>query len=502
MTVPNSQPPAYFPPSAGHINAFPAHLHRTASRASTILPQYSAGGQITPTGTNATPNILSIKLHKPAYYDIGDVIHGDLIFSPRKQTELTTIGISFSGEEVTTKSGWTSDKVVKRSFGISHHIVPQDALPQDDIFYPGYTYTYPFSMVVPDLIPLSEGSCCKEGVPIHYRLPPSLGSPPQSPESIHDVPNNAARITYSLKAFAKAPPSKNQISSFVSQYLKYIRICPSYTPSPESLSPRLVKNQFQGNIKKGILKRTTSGNVSAKVTEGPVLGLNGTYSSTSVPIKVTFTAPSSAPTPPPKILKVSMNILAVTTYSTNRPLSASNEEDDNTPSTIEDHLHVATQKIASFQLDPVHFQSTWDLDPTALNSYFTTLVLPVTLLKNRDWLPPTFESCYISRKYVVDISIHIAGGQLVSVEAPLIILSSLVSRSNMPFDLEPHQYQSPVIAAASSSRKNGPSSVVLDRIPGLSLDALLLSSSSLSLNSNKVSLVSEQERLAKTPVVR
>lgn len=503
MSPPNFQPPAYYPPPAGHIDAFPPSLQRTTSRASTILPQYTTGGQVIPTGTNTTPNILSIQLNNPQlHYDIGDVIHGTITFSPRLPTEITAIGVTFLGEEVTTRSGWTSDTVVKRLFGLSQHLVPIDALPPNGICSPGFTYSYPFSLLVPDLIPLSEASCCKEGIPVHYRLPPSLGSPPQYPESIYNVPNNAARITYSLQAFAKGPATKNR-GPYTTQYLKYIRIRPSYTPPPSLLSPQILKSQFQKNIKKGLLKRTSSGNVCATVTEAPVLALNDQASSTSVPVKITYTTPSSQPIPPPKIYKISVNLNAVTSYSTRYPLH-SNKELDNSSLISEDasSLHVSTQKVESFLLDPSQFRSSWELDPKNSHSYITTMVLPIAFsARHKHYIAPTFESCFISRKYVMEASIHVTGGQQVCVEAPLIVLSSLVSRSNMPFDLEPHQYQSPDIIAAS--RKHHPvSPTLLDTILGFSSNITTLNSANSSSNSSQISLVSEQQRLEKSPVVR
>lgn len=504
MPLRNSQPPAYYPPSANHIEAFPgsAHLYRTASKASTILPQYNSGGQVTPTGSNASLSVLSIQLANPqATYDIGDVIHGTITFSPRKQTAITSITILAHGEEFTTKSGWTSDRSISRSFTICQHNVPVDALPQDGLCYKGFTYTYPFSMIVPDLLPFSEPSCCKEGLPLHYRLPPSMGSPPQYPDSMFDVPYNSARVTYSLSATVKGSPTKSRPSPYIAQFLKYIRVLPSYTPSPNSLSPRSPK--AQSTIKRGLLKRATSGSISASVLGIPILALQDFSPAASVPVNITYSGISAGFSVPPKICKVITSILSTTTYSTRNPLASDDTTEDASAlqsSSEDSNLNVDIQRIGLFRLDPSSEQVNWTLNSeSSFKSYSTILHLPVSISEGKDWLPPTFDSCYISRKYSVEFSISVVGGEMVTVEAPLNLLNSLVARSNMPFDLQPHQYQSPVIAATTTARKNGHHSVVLDSVPGISLDALPQNTSSNNyFNYNSV-YIDEQRRLEKTP---
>lgn len=494
------QPPPYYPPSASHIDAFPGvALARRASLASTILPQYNAGGQVTPTAhSGGIQNVVSFQLSKSQpYYDIGDVIHGTITFSPRTETKITTIGIVLRGEETTTKSGWTSDKMIKRNFVVCHHTIPPDALPEDKLCSPGFTYSYPFSIVVPDLLPFSEPSGCKEGIPAHYRLPPSLGSPPQQQERILDVPNNAARITYSVEAYAKGPITKTRPSSFISQYVKYIRLSPSYTPSPVSLSPRSpALQQAQSTIKRGLLKRSSSGNITAIALAIPVLALRDPASTTSVPVRITYTSLTNASSAPPKVTKVYTTILSITNYSTKAPLSSDSSGGSPRPATASEdssNILVDTQKVSTTRLDLSLNQATWIPEVSNDMSYTTTIDLPVALPSDLDWIPPTFESCYISRKYIVEFNITVVNGQTVTVETPLNLLTSFASRSNMPFDLEPHQYPFPTAAGHRNSQE---SSVVLDVIPGLSLDSLPQSASA---NLRESSQEFERRRLQKTP---
>lgn len=497
----DQQPPPYYPPSASHINAFPGvALTRRASLASTILPQYNAGGRVTQTAHNGgIQNVVSFQISKSQpYYDIGDVIHGTIVFSPRTETKITSIGILLRGVETTNKSGWTSEKMIKRSFVVCHHTIPPDALPENKICFPGFTYSYPFSIIVPDLLPFSEPSCCKEGIPTHYRLPPSLGSPPQQQERILDVPNNAARITYSVEAYAKGPITKTRPSSFISQYVKYIRLSPSYNPSPVSLSPRSpALLQAQSAIKRGLLKRSSSGNITAIALAAPVLALRDPALTTSVPVRITYTSLNNASSVPPKVTKVYTTILSITNYSTKAPLlpdSSGGSPPKLASTTSEDNnILVDTQKASTTRLDFSLNQATWIPDVFNDLAYTTTIDLPVALSSDLDWIPPTFESCYISRKYIVEFTITFVSGQTVTVETPLNLLASFVSRSNMPFDLEPHQYPFPT---AAKRRNSSEPSVVLDVIPGLSLDSLPQNTPP---NLRESSQELERRRLQKTP---
>ena len=504
----NTLPPSYYPPPASEIHAFPAHLERTQSRVSTILPDYTPGVSITPNKTNVI-NMVSIVLDSPqTTYDIGDIVHGSIVFKPRKRIDITSIGIYLMGEEVTLKSSWTSDRFVKRSFKLDHQIVPEETLPENNICEPGFTYSFSFHLVIPDLIPSTENSCCKDGVPSHYRLPPSLGSPPELPEGILDVPNRAARVTYSLVASVRVPMTKGRTSPFLSQFVKYIRMCPSYTPSCKLLqshqNPQKCKSSSQGVVRKNLLKRTTSGNLFASILETPILSLCDNSPPTSLPIKVTYCPISKGSTlpPPPKIRKVSINVIAETTYSTYNSMHPKMGAEDKA------NLQTATQKISTLQVSPYQYQNLWNLDNESQNSYSTQFMIPLKLSEISQWLPPTFESCFISRKYKIEVTITTNGNgnSPIIVETPLMVLGSLFPRSNMPVGLEPHQYQSPEITGTGGSKDEYENVIV--SVPGLSLDSVPdnrrnLSSVSLPESgtaSRPISFASEQERMAKTPV--
>jgi hypothetical protein len=508
MNILNTLPPSYYPPPASEIDAFPAHLERTQSRVSTILPDYTSGVSITPNKTNVI-NMVTIVLDSPqTSYDIGDIVHGSIVFKPRKRIDVTSVGIYLMGEEVTMKSSWTSDRFVKRSFKIGHHIVPEETLPENNICEPGFTYSFPFNMVIPDLIPSTESSCCKEGVPLHYRLPPSLGTPPELSEGVLDVPNRAARITYSLVASVRVPMTKGRTSPFLSQYVKYIRICPSYTPYCQLLqssqNPPSYKSSSQSAVRKNLLKRTTSGNLFASILETPILSLCDNSPPTSLSIKVSYcpVSKSSLLPPPPKIRKVSMNIIAETIYSTYNSMHLKMSAEDKA------NLQTATQKISTLQVSPYQYQNLWNLDDESQNSYFTQFLIPLKLSEISQWLPPTFESCFISRRYKIEVTITTSsnGSSPITVETPLMVLGSLFPRSNMPVGLEPCQYQSPEITGTGGSKDEHENVII--SVPGLSLDSLPDNRRNLSFvslvgngaSSTPVSFASEQERMAKTPV--
>lgn len=503
MAIPNCLPPSYSPPPASEINAFPAHLARTQSRVSTVLPDYTTGVSITPNKTNVV-NMVTIVLDSPqTTYDIGDIIHGSIVFKPRKRIDITTVGIYLMGEEVTQKSTWTSDRFVKRTFKINHHMVPEEALPANNICEPGFTYSFPFNLIIPDLIPSTEGSCCREGIPLHYRLPPSLGTPPELPEATLDVPNNAARITYSLVASVRVPMTKGRTSPYLSQYVKYLRICPSYTPESQLLqSPQPYKSSSQEVMKKSLLKRVTNGTIVASVSEIPVLSLCDSSPPTSLPIKITYTSTTNNSLAPPKIKKVNVNVMAHTTYSTNSPLHKNMSDDEKAS------LQRVTQKISTLQVSPYQYQNLWNLDESSEKTFFTKFVFPLKLSEISYWLPPTFESCFISRRYSIEVVISTSGNgnSILVIETPLVVIGSFFPRSNGPFDLEPHQYQSPEISSSGSSKTEDEEVII--SVPGLTLDSLPsnkrnLSSVSLADNcasSRPITLATEQERMAKTPV--
>lgn len=411
-------PPSYFPPLSHDINSFPNIPERTVSRSSTILPTYSSHLlRSVRDRESQNSSVLSVVIDSPTsstspVYDVGDIIQGTIVFTPRSQINPTSITLRMMGYESTVRKGFTSNKVISRAFNL-HTInvplyTPDDTSDSEDSeFYPGLTYEFPFVLEVPDLIPpKSKSSCCKAGIATHYRLPPSLGSPPEVGESVYDIKGKKASILYALVAQVNAPKTPSRTSTLVSQYTKYIRLRPTYSALPKDL---IVTPQISSSSLSLASSTHSLSSIPSSSNKRPSMRFLATPTlAVGIPRQLLFQLDPSRLSK--SATSVSLAVYAHTRYSTGVPLCTCD-------SSSTANIHTVSQKYISSVKCRQERSGVFRSDPITIS----------------DFIPPTFDSCFIQRWY----SVRIEGWA----EAVVDVVSGALVKSDAPRGMEPGQYQ-------------------------------------------------------------
>lgn len=416
---------------AESIYSSSSSIHEPIRTIDTELPSYSTGGDVQPiTSDNHIPGILKIKIESAQpTYDIGNIIYGRVTFSPSKDVELASISVTLEGEESTIKSGWTAELLSKRHFNLAQHIVPVTALPPDLRAVPGFLYTFPFSVQIPEILPQEA---CTDAFPDHVRLPPSLGSSPEFSIPPNNLPGNVARIFYHLHACVNVSAITETQGLKSHHAYNFVHLIPSYSLSPNaSLSTRKTSShKARCFLKKGLLQ-TSKGSVELRLKDVPVIPKYSS-SATNIPLRISFLPSKHDVTaPPPSIMSISIRMASRTRYMCGNSFTASqNLEDVNEVNTF----------MQRFFLERVLTANTsWELDMEIASqeslraAYSAEIPLSISLPDSK-LIVPTFESFYIARDYKLEVSVFLQDGLMLMVSAPVNVVSSLTPISNTPFD--------------------------------------------------------------------
>lgn len=396
------------------------------------LPSYSVGSDIQPITTKSglTPRLRVSISNRKSSYDIGDIIHGTIMLCPTKPIDIASVFIVLEGEEATNKSTWTSNIHTTRKLNLAHYVVPAISLPPDMKAQPGFVYTFFFSIQVPEILP---SGVCKNDILEHTRIPPSFGSPPEISIPQNNIPDNAARINYRLRACTKVVSEKD--SSTLMTYgtaLSYIHVIPSYTLSPGAIQ-RVHQHPYvhRQDLKKGMMKKTCTGIVQLQLQKLSALPI---YSPGPVglPLRVSI-MPSNddLSLPPPRISQISTKLISQTLYSSELPFTTS------PPLEQGQNVNCVIQKIILGHLS--NLESHWKLDMATATqerskaAYSVEFDLPISIPQQNKLIVPTFESCFVARDYTLSVSVYFQDKTSVSITVPVNLVASLSPRSNFPF---------------------------------------------------------------------
>ena len=386
------------------------------------LPSYSEGCNIKPVDAETVFSPL-LKVHvsnSKRTYGLGEFIYGHIILVPKKIIKISSIFVVLEGDEVSTKSSWSANVITSRHMNLGHHITPSSAMPPDMKALPGFVYTFLFSLQIPEA---KSSSMQDKTIPEHLRLPPSLGSPPQFPIAENDTPGNVARICYRLKASITTVQKDGLPSNVVNAY-NYIHLTPSYSLSP-SARQRTQKDSYlvRQGIKKGLLKKTSTGIMELRMRNISELTMIPS-GPTTVPLTVSYCATSEASSQLlPQITLVSTKLIARTRYSSQGVFKTS------PPSDTHPGIISVSQKIVLNRMSPQN--SNWELNSTT-NAYSTVFHLPLTLPIDKR-IVPTFESCFISRDYNLEVRLYLASSSSITLTLPVNVVVSVLPDSDFPF---------------------------------------------------------------------
>jgi hypothetical protein len=368
------------------------------------LPEYSTGFTIAPlTPQNAITSRLQIKINYQGFsnsFDIGDVVSGKLILSPKCVVKVVRMYIVLSVHEVAKQAGWIVNKYISHVRELSKFVIPLNLSPL--ITSSGYIYEVPFSFQLPEIV--GENPCLHANSD-HLRLPPSLGSPPDLNNERNNLENNAARISYRLEAIANIFDDVKKVSHKFASAFDYIHVLPSYT-APE-FERNLTESSFyvDGSVSKrdSLLKPSFEEKFKLGFSKVPLIPMTGA----SIAALSLLLAPSHS-VQPPKILEITIKLRAYTHYSAAEP-----------------------PKVNKFTLLSTKPSSTTVWIKLDACSFQTVFNLPLMLPQKNKLITPSFASCVISRNYELEVSVTMQGfAKSLEICVPVTVVANLTPRSN------------------------------------------------------------------------
>ncbi|KAF5102772.1 hypothetical protein D0Z00_000264 [Geotrichum galactomycetum] len=391
------------------------------------LPPYTAGIEIHPMNSKKREFEVKIEIaNKKDSYNVGDIICGVIKFCPPKPVKISGVHAIIEGGESTKQNGWLYDRLLSKHIKLAYYIVP--SIPEDMIAVPGNVYTFPFTLQIPELL---QFDYCKDSIVEHLRIPPSLGSRTGLDIPEINVQNKAAIITYHLGACIKVDVPKDSLVNNKYQAFNVIQIIPSYTLTPKDVK-RVKDHPYnkKAPLKKlGVFKRSQSGSIDLKLDK--VLAYPITLNKrVFVPLTVTLGDVNEAMVASFQTSRISMKILAHTSF-TNQQQSSATFNDNNTKlSVLKEEPEILTQKFKLSNYIPT--ATTW-LPNYANDTYAAHFNVPFVLPAVRQ-LVPSFESCLISRKYSLSVTIHFKHGDSWSIKVPINLVNNLDNYSIAPYN--------------------------------------------------------------------
>jgi hypothetical protein len=397
------------------------------------LPVYCSGAYVSP-GTPEAMNtsMLQIQIkNTQKSYDIHDIITGEIKFSPKAPANVLSIIAVLESQEVISRSTWMRSKQKNSITTLQSQIIPLSLLSSEPEFVPGFVYTFPFLLQVPEYRPQSTAQKCADDIQEHTRLAPSLGAPPGTYPLSESIENNLAYITYSVKGLVKV--KKNSKNVTLCQGCQIVNIQPSYTLSP--LAQYKVKQHpyscaYNYSSKRSLVKSHQKGQITLKLSKHPAVAMN---KATNMMLSLTTAQCTFV-----QVSDIRMDLIATTSFF--------------------DECKINTFELASFK----PWGTSWLLNSDQsgnsvipshnVSLYTAKFSIPFMLPENR-LVTPTFESCLMSRCYSLIVTVTTADRAKYSLTVPVNVVALLNTKSNYPFE--------PVYFSDASSISEGDS----DKLP-------------------------------------
>lgn len=400
-------------------------------------------------------------------YTTADRLAGEVTLTAAAATRFDQIHIALEGsvrtavEHMSPVAAQTRTEA-SHTFLRLHMPVADGAYPQPRVAAAGQTLRFPFHFVVPGrLLP----SACPHAAAAadhvreaHLRLPPSMGDGDLAAD---DLAPAMARVAYAVKARLLRLRDHDARVLVVAKAARKIRVLPSVPEAPPlhvladdaqyalSASKTLRKGVFRGRLgrltavaaqTKALLVATTAASATpSSIADddggGGVGGGGGGGGASDAPLPLTTATvrlrfdpadPADAAAAPPRLGSLSARIRAITFYSA-RPvadLASTVSSFDISRGVYTTSIPLATRCIANVSWTrrlatsvatppegprhdssfPAASESSADGAGAAAPVYETTVLVPLTLPRGKTWLP-TFHACFVSRVYLLDVSL-------------------------------------------------------------------------------------------------
>lgn len=423
-------PPPYCETAAVSVPNVPEHFNvyllpssSLLEEESELIPPYHVKGK-TLGRLRMLGHRMRIKLYAPpTYYDVGDYIHGSMTITLWKVFKVKALEVHL---ELCSCAPSIATKISNGSIYNNNYMtvataeIALDILPANGEMLQGKQYQVPFALQVPYMLPRP---CCVRNVVQHTRLPPSLVGQT-------DIEYTARyRIKGVLTGAGNGPEvPKLQASTRIS-------ILPSYTSSYAYIGRTNRNNSLTRPVNRFLKYRAPAGTLGISVR--PPLDFTlaqSTGTENVVPVKISFVPGENYGKPPPKVKSVVFQLHCKTMRCKTGELTVFPSEDC-------ENLKVACVKHLLKSVNPV--SSIWTSQGYLLaggvsREYTASIKLPLQLPaaagQDRCAVVPTFDSCFVSRRYELEVKVRLQRKGTYALRAPITVVASRTPRSNAPYD--------------------------------------------------------------------
>lgn len=426
------------PPLYNHevLSNYPPPPSISSLEESEPIPPYHVKGK-TLSRLRMPGHRIKIHIHAPpVHYDIGDYIHGSLTITPHKSFKVKTLKILLKlcgfGLNTTFK-----DKISKTSNStyviVASTEITIGTLPTNGEMLQGKQYQVPFTLKVPYLLP---STCCSQGVVQHARLPPSLIGQSNSKQ--------AGRYYVESLLLSSGEPSKAHILSAST----CVSILPSYTVFRTYINTTHCKSTIELPVHRFLAYHKPAGTftISVNMPSNMTL-LPKTSAGDVINVEISFVPGGEHCKSPPEIKSIVFQLYCKTVRSKTGELTKF-------PCELCKDLKVTSKKVWLKTIKPV--PTIWKLEMLGPGMEFNCkykaiiqlpLQLPAPSEKARYALVPTFDSCFTSCRYELEVKINLKNKGSCSLCSLVTVVTSQTPRSHDSF-------LSIIAAAEDRSRRN------------------------------------------------
>ena len=408
-------------------------------------------------------------------FSTGDKIEGTALITPPCNTKFDDIEISLVGstkcyvDKISPSAAISARSEAFQMFLKVDSPIDSSDLPSDGILQSGQTYPIPFTFIIPAALP---GSCKHKTVSqrvkdMHLQLPPSLGDPEMAGRGSHlmdDCAPEMCRISYIIRARVLKLRDGEDRKIILSDRSKKIRVVPGYDEQPPVAVDETDEDyclRAEKGIRRGLLKAKT-GRLAIEASQPkslhlPKLDQDPSGSTTMASVQLRFD-PMTESAEPPKLGQL-VTRLRIGTFFASTPRmgvpTGKSQLSDSTQGLYVDVCNLSGRNMSATEWLK-HDPHTSNADanvrrdsvvsmiggsaecpaPTSVSKpefpfYTAQVLIPISPPKNKI-LVPSFQSCLVSRIYILELSLSLPQTSNVSLKVPV----QITSEGGAGFDTE------------------------------------------------------------------
>ncbi|KAE8157209.1 hypothetical protein BDV40DRAFT_308882 [Aspergillus tamarii] len=383
-------------------------------------------------------NIAGVEDKHPKVFSTLDKIEGVVTIVVAEKTAFDNIKITLEGiSKVMTSGGINGPPLIstRQTFMKLHYPIEKSAYQPASILEPGWCYKFPFTFIVPEKLPLTPCDHKIDDAIIkntHTKLPPSI---------FKETDTECFSIKYIIRVVIPRPfCGKDQPTKTLVNAVRPVKILPSgIIGDSSSLAINTLISEKRLKIRRGWRGKCTGRLVVLASPAGPIRPFfhqidAADQANGSIKLDLRYSPVGTEP--PPRLRKVYPRLKLVTSFHANprreHPPFRQGKSSDLPGGNHVQSLVLRKFDIASAQWVKLKSPSTSISPPRQgcladeETPYTISVVIPISLPKHDDFVP-SFQSCFISRNYTLELILSYctakgAGGRAVRIEVPVEVI--------------------------------------------------------------------------------